>query len=218
MEAAKKIASEFITGRKNDRIGLVVFSGESFTQCPLTTDHTVLVNLLRDVEMGILEDGTAIGMGLATAVNRMLNSDSKSKIIILLTDGVNNRGSIDPLTAASIASTYDMRVYAIGVGSRGSAPYPLQTPRGVQYQNVEADIDEDVLKEIADLTGGRYFRATDEQKLIEIYSEIEQLERSMIEVRNFSTEKEEYATFALLAGLLLAGEWLIRSLWLRNLP
>lgn len=218
LEAAKDIATEFISGRRNDRIGLVIFSGESFTQCPLTTDHAVLINLLREVEIGMIEDGTAIGMGIATAVNRLRNSESQSKIIILLTDGVNNRGAIDPITAANIAETFDIRVYTVGVGSRGPAPYPVQTPRGVQYQNIEADIDEDVLMEIADITGGRYFRAEDENKLLEIYSEIEQLERSMIDVRQFSASREEYRAFALVAGLLLLAEWLARVLWLRNLP
>ncbi len=218
MEAAKDIATEFISGRRNDRIGLVIFSGESFTQCPLTTDHAVMINLLREVEIGMIEDGTAIGMGIATAVNRLRNSESQSKIIILLTDGVNNRGAIDPITAANIAETFDIRVYTVGVGSRGPAPYPVQTPRGVQYQNIEADIDEDVLMEIADITGGRYFRAEDENKLLEIYSEIEQLERSMIDVRQFSASREEYRAFALVAGLLLLAEWLARVLWLRNLP
>jgi Ca-activated chloride channel homolog len=218
IEASRNIASEFIKGRSSDRIGLVIFSGESFTQCPLTTDHAVLVNLLGEVEIGMIEDGTAIGMGLATAINRLRYSETESKIIILLTDGVNNRGSIDPLTAASIAGNFGIRVYTIGVGSRGTAPYPLQTPRGVQYQNIEADLDEDLLMEIAELTGGSYFRATDEEKLMEIYSEIEQLEQSMIEVRHFNTDREEYRSLAFLAGLLLIGEWLLRAFWLRNIP
>lgn len=218
IEASRNIASEFIKGRNSDRIGLVIFSGESFTQCPLTTDHTVLVNLLSEVEVGMIEDGTAIGMGLATAVNRLRYSETESKIVILLTDGVNNRGSIDPLTAAGIAGNFGIRVYTIGVGSRGTAPYPLQTPRGVQYQNIEADIDEDLLMEIAELTGGRYFRATNEEKLLEIYSEIEQLEQSLIEVRHFNTDKEEYRSLAFLAGLLLIAEWLLRAFWLRNIP
>ncbi len=218
MEAAREIAVEFIEGRRNDRIGLVIFSGESFTQCPLTTDHTVLVNLLRDVEIGMIEDGTAIGMGLATAVNRLRNSETKSRIIILLTDGVNNRGAIDPLTAASIAAGFGIRVYTVGVGSTGPAPFPVQTPRGIHYQNVEADIDEDVLREIADMTGGRYFRATDEDKLVEIYSEIEKLEHSMIEVMHFNTTREEYAKFAVLAGLFLILQWLISIFLIRELP
>jgi Ca-activated chloride channel homolog len=218
MEAARDIASEFIAGRRNDRIGLVIFSGESFTQCPLTTDHSVLVNLLGEIEIGMIEDGTAIGMGLATAVNRMRNSESKSKVIILLTDGVNNRGSIDPLTAAGIAANFGMRVYTVGVGSRGEAPYPVQTPYGVQYRSIEADIDEEVLQQIADMTGGSYFRATDEDKLVEIYAEIEKLERSMVEVRHFITSREEYRSFALLAGFFLVTGWLIRVSLLRDIP
>lgn len=218
MEAANSIAAEFISGRRNDRIGLVIFSGESFTQCPLTTDHTVLKDLLQEVEIGMIEDGTAIGMGLATAVNRLKNSDSKSRIIILLTDGVNNRGAIDPLTAANIADAFGIRVYTVGVGSRGPAPYPVRTPMGVQYQSIEADIDEDVLIEISDITGGKYFRATDENKLIEIYSEIEELEKSMIEVNQFSSTTEDYRAIALIAGLLLLIEWFLRVLVLRSIP
>ncbi|MFP4367556.1 MAG: vWA domain-containing protein [Bacteroidales bacterium] len=218
MKAAKEIASEFIGGRRDDRIGLVIFSGESFTQCPLTTDHNVLINLLQEIEIGMIEDGTAIGMGLATAVNRIRESESQSKIIILLTDGVNNRGSIDPLTAANIAETFGIRVYTVGVGSRGAAPYPVQTPMGIRYQDIEADIDEEVLQEIATMTGGSYFRATDENKLSEIYAEIEQLERSRLETLSFSTSREEYRFFAMLAGILLVLEWLIRIFWLRNIP
>ncbi len=218
MEAARDIAAEFIAGRRNDRIGLVIFSGESFTQCPLTTDHAVLVNLLREVEIGMIEDGTAIGMGIATAVNRLRNSDSQSRVIIMLTDGVNNRGAIDPITAANIAATFGIRVYTVGVGSSGPAPFPVQTPRGVQYQSIEADIDEEALQEIAEITGGRYFRAEDEDKLIEIYSEIEELEKSLTDVRHFASTSEEYKGFALLAGLLLMAEWLVRVLFLRSIP
>ncbi|TVR73279.1 MAG: VWA domain-containing protein [Marinilabiliales bacterium] len=218
MEAARDIATEFIAGRRNDRIGLVIFSGESFTQCPLTSDHAVLVNLLREVEIGMIEDGTAIGMGLATAVNRLRSSDTQSRIIILLTDGVNNRGAIDPLTAANIAATFGIRVYTVGVGSRGPAPFPVRTPRGIQYQSIEADIDEDVLIEIAEITGGSYFRAEDEDALIEIYSEIDELEKSFIDVRHFSSTREEYAVFALLAGVLLLAEWLMRLLVVRSIP
>ena len=218
MEAAKSIAAEFISGRRNDRIGLVIFSGESFTQCPLTTDHRVLLNLLKEVEIGMIEDGTAIGMGLATAVNRLRISGSQSRIIILLTDGVNNRGSIDPYTAAGIAETFGIRVYTVGVGSRGPAPFPVQTPRGIQYQSIEADIDEEVLMEIASVTGGRYFRATDEKKLAEIYSEIEQMERYLTDIRHFSASKDEYRAFAFFAAFLLLLEWLARVLWLRSIP
>ena len=157
LEASKNVATEFISGRPYDRIGLTVFSGESFTQCPLTTDHAVLINLLREVKSGIIEDGTAIGVGLATAINRIKDSDAISKVIILLTDGVNNMGSIDPMTAAEIAKTFGIRVYTIGVGSRGYADYPVQTPFGIRYQKMQVEIDEALLEHIAELTGGRYF-------------------------------------------------------------
>src|SRR5664280_775074 len=176
IEAAKNVATEFISGRPYDRIGLVVFSGESFTQCPLTTDHAVLINLLREIQSGMIEDGTAIGMGLATAVNRIKDSKAKSKVIILLTDGVNNRGEIAPATAADIAKTFGIRVYTIGVGTQGNAPYPVQTPYGIQYQDMPVEIDEGILQEIATNTGGKYFRATDNDKLTQVYKEIDKLE------------------------------------------
>ena len=165
LEAAKEVASQFISGRENDRIGMVVFSGESFTQCPLTSDHAVLINLMQGIKSGIIADGTAIGLGLATAVDRMRESSAKSKVVILLTDGVNNSGSIDPITAAEIAKTFQIRVYTIGVGTVGMAPYPVQTPFGIQLQPMEVQIDEAVLQKIASLTGGNYFRATDNKKL-----------------------------------------------------
>jgi Ca-activated chloride channel family protein len=183
LEASKNVATEFITGRPYDRMGLVVFSGESFTQCPLTTDHAVLINLMRELKSGMIEDGTAIGMGLATAVNRIKDSEAKSKVIILLTDGVNNRGMIAPMTAAEIAKTYGVRVYTIGVGTQGVAPYPVQTPFGVQYQDMQVEIDEGILKEIAKMTDGKYFRATDNEKLVQVYAEIDKLEKSRIDVR-----------------------------------
>ena len=175
IEAAKKAAIEFIDSRPNDRIGLVVFAGESFTQCPLTTDHAVLKNLLSDVKSGVLADGTALGEGLATAVNRIRNSKAKSKVIILLTDGVNNLGAIAPETAGEIAKTFGIRVYTIGAGTRGMAPYPFKTPFGTQYQNVEVQIDEDVMQKIANETDGKYFRATNSSKLKEIYTSIYKL-------------------------------------------
>ena len=168
LEASKNVATEFISGRPYDRMGLVVFSGESFTQCPLTTDHAVLINLMRELKSGMIEDGTAIGNGLATAINRIKDSEAVSKVIILLTDGVNNRGEIAPATAADIAKTFGIRVYTIGVGSMGTAPYPVQTPFGTQYQNMPVEIDEDILKEISSKTGGRYFRATDNNKLVQV--------------------------------------------------
>ncbi len=185
LEASKDVATEFISGRPYDRIGLVVFSGESFTQCPLTTDHAVLINLMHEIQSGMIEDGTAIGMGLANAVNRIKDSEAKSKVIILLTDGVNNMGEIAPATAAGIAKTFGIRVYTIGVGTQGMAPYPVQTPFGIQYQNMPVEIDEAILKEIAQTTGGRYFRATDNDKLVQVYHEIDKLEKSKIDVKQF---------------------------------
>ena len=218
LEASKDVATEFISGRPNDRIGLVIFSGESFTQCPLTTDHAVVINLFNDVESGMIEDGTAIGMGLATSINRMKDSNAKSKVVILLTDGVNNRGAIAPMTAAEIAKTFGIRVYTIGVGSEGMAPYPVQTPYGIQYQNMPVQIDEEVLKEIAEMTDGKYFRATNNQKLIEIYREIDQLEKTKIDVTEFSKKKEEYLSFLFIAGILLLSELLFRNTLLRTVP
>ncbi len=218
LEASKDVAIEFISGRPNDRIGLVIFSGESFTQCPLTTDHAVVINLFKDVRSGMIEDGTAIGMGLATSVNRMKDSNAKSKVIILLTDGVNNKGAIAPITAAEIANTFGIRVYTIGVGSEGIAPYPVQTPYGIQLQNMEVQIDEEILENIADMTKGKYFRATNNQKLIEIYQEIDQLEKTKIDVTEFSKKKEEYLSFLLLAGIFLLSELIFKNTVLRNIP
>jgi len=217
LEASKNVATEFISGRPYDRMGLVVFSGESFTQCPLTTDHAVLINLLREIQSGMIEDGTAIGMGLATAINRIKDSEAKSKVIILLTDGVNNRGAIAPTTAAGIAKTYGVRVYTIGVGTQGVAPYPVQTPFGIQYQDMPVEIDEAVLREIAQTTGGQYFRATDNDKLIQVYNEIDKLEKSKIDVRQFSRKDEKFFLPGLIAFCLLAFEILIRNTIFRNL-
>ncbi len=217
LEASKNVAIEFISGRPYDRIGLVVFSGESFTQCPITTDHAVLINLLREIQSGMIEDGTAIGMGLATAVNRIKDSQAKSKVIILLTDGVNNRGEIAPATAAGIAKTFGVRVYTIGVGTQGMAPYPVNTPFGVQYQDMPVEIDEGILKEISATTGGKYFRATDNNKLSEVYKEIDKLEKSKIDVRQFSRKEEKYLLPALIAFCLLAFEILVRNTIFRNL-
>jgi len=217
LEASKNVATEFISGRPYDRIGLVVFSGESFTQCPLTTDHAVLINLLREIQSGMIEDGTAIGNGLATSVNRIKDSEAKSKVIILLTDGVNNRGEIAPATAADIAKTYGIRVYTVGVGTQGVAPYPVNTPYGVQYQDMPVEIDEGILREIAQNTGGKYFRATDNNKLEEVYSEIDKLEKSKIDVRQFSRKEEKYFLPALIAFCLLALEILVRNTIFRNL-
>lgn len=218
LEAAKEVATKFILERPQDKIGLVVFSGESFTQCPLTTDQAVLVNLLREVKSGMIEDGTAIGLGLANAVNRLKDSPAKSKVVILLTDGVNNRGSIAPVTAAELAKTYGIRVYTVGVGTYGEAPYPVQTPFGIQLQSVPVEIDEEVLLQIATLTGGKYFRATDNDKLKQIYSEIDQLEKSKIEVKHFSKKNEQYFLFALAGMCLLILEALLRYTLLRKIP
>jgi Ca-activated chloride channel family protein len=217
LEASKDVATEFISGRPYDRMGLVVFSGESFTQCPLTTDHAVLVNLMRELQSGMIEDGTAIGMGLATAINRIRESEAKSKVIILLTDGVNNRGEVAPATAAGIAKTFGIRVYTIGVGSQGMAPYPVQTPFGLQYQNMQVEIDEEILKEIANTTGGKYFRATDNNKLMQVYNEIDQLEKSKIDVKQFTRKEEEYLLPALIAFFILAAEIFINYILLRKL-
>lgn len=217
LEASKNVATEFISGRPFDRMGLVVFSGESFTQCPLTTDHAVLINLMREIQSGMIEDGTAIGMGLATAVTRIKDSEAKSKVIILLTDGVNNRGEIAPATAADIAKIFGIRVYTIGVGTQGMAPYPVQTPYGVQYQSMPVEIDEVILKEIAQKTGGRYFRATDNDKLVQVYGEIDKLEKSKIDVRQYSRKEEKYLIPAIITFCLLALEMIIRNTIFKNL-
>ena len=218
LEAAKEVATKFILERPQDKIGLVIFAGESFTQCPLTTDQAVLVNLLREVKSGVIEDGTAIGLGLANAVNRLKDSPAKSKVVILLTDGVNNRGAIAPATAAELAKTYGIRVYTIGVGTYGEAPYPVQTPFGTQLQKVPVEIDEDGLQQIAALTGGKYFRATDNNKLKQIYQEIDQLEKSKIEVKHFSKKNEQYFIFGLVGMCLLVLQVLLRYTLLRKIP
>ena len=218
LEAAKEVATKFILERPQDRIGLVVFAGESFTQSPLTTDKAVLVNLMKDLHSGMIEDGTAIGLGLANAVNRLKDSEAKSKVIILLTDGINNRGAVAPMTAAELAKTFGIRVYTIGVGTLGEAPYPVQTPWGIQLQNMPVEIDEDILTQIANLTGGKYFRATDNEKLEQIYQEIDQLEKSKVEVKHFSKKDEHYFLFALVGALLLIAEALGRYTLLRKIP
>src|ERR1051326_1885909 len=218
IEAAKKVATDFLEARPNDRVGLVIFAGESFTQCPLTLAHAVVVNLLKEVKSGMIEDGTAIGMGLATAVSRLKESKAKSRVIILLTDGVNNRGFIDPTSAAGIAQSYGIRVYTIGVGTMGLAPYPVQTPFGVQYQNVPADVDEPLLQKIADECGGKYFRATDTRTLKDIYSEIDRLEKTKIEVTQFHRHREDFYQSAMLAGLLLILEVLFSQTIFRKIP
>lgn len=218
IEAAKKLAVEFVDSRPNDRIGLVVFSGESFTQCPLTTDHNVLKNLFTAIKSGMVLDGTAIGLGLSTAVSRLKDSQAKSKVVILLTDGINNAGSVAPLTAAEIARTFGIRVYTIGVGTYGYAPYPVQTPFGIQYQNLEVQIDEEVMKQIADMTNARYFRATSNSKLQEVYTEIDKLEKTKIFVTEFRRYSEEFFPFAIAAGILLFLEIALRKTVLRSIP
>lgn len=217
--AAKEMASRFILDRPTDRIGLVVFAGESFTQSPLTTDHVSLVNLLSQVESGIIEDGTAIGNGLATAVSRLKESDAASKVIILLTDGVNNSGQVAPLTAAEIAKTYGIKVYTIGVGTEGVAPYPAMDMWGrMTYVQMKVEIDEKVMTEIADMTGGKYYRATDNDKLAEIYDQINALEKSKVDVENFVRYYDDFAPLVLLALGLLVCELLFRYFVLRQIP
>ena len=201
--AAKQVADEFIQGRANDRIGLVIFSGESFTQCPLTTDYAVLRNLLRDVKEGMIVDGTAIGLALANGAGRLRDSKAKSKVMILLTDGVNNRGEIDPLTGAKLAATYGVRVYTVGVGTQGEAPYPFPTPYGIRRQMIPVDLDEKMLDQVAAMTGGKYFRATDNRKLHQIYKEIDQLERTNIEVTAYKRYTDLYPQW-LGAGFVVA--------------
>ncbi len=218
LEAAKNVAMEFISGREHDRMGLVVFAGEAFTQCPLTTDRAVLLNLFKDIKSGLIEDGTAIGNGLATAVSRIKDSEAVSRVVILLTDGENNRGEIAPLTAAEIAKTFGIRVYTVGVGTIGTAPYPVQTPFGVELRDVEVKIDEGLLTEIANITGGQYFRATGNKKLEQIYREIDALEKSKIDVQQFNRKSEEFIPFAILGALFLIIAVLLRTTVFRNIP
>lgn len=218
LEAAKNVATKFIANRPNDNIGLVIFAGESFTQCPLTTDHAVLTNLMQDIHTEMLTAGTAVGSGLATAVARLKESNAKSKVVILLTDGVSNSGSIAPLKAAQIAQTFGVRVYTIGVGSRGTAKVPVMTHFGMEYVDQEVDIDEATMTEIAQMTGGKYFRATDNKSLDAIYEEIDQMEKTILEVREYTKRTEEYLPFAIAAMLLLLAELILRNTILRTLP
>lgn len=218
LEAAKSVAAQFIAGREYDNIGLVVFSGEGFTMCPMTTDHAVLLNLLKDVECGMLVDGTAVGDGLATAVNRIKDGPAKSKTIILLTDGTNNAGIVDPITAAEIAKSFGVRVYTIGVGTKGMAPSPVMTPYGIRYQDMPVEIDEDKLRQIASIADGQYFRATDENVLKNVFAEIDQMEKTKLSVQQFSRREEAYMPWAILALVLLAVELLMRYTLLRNVP
>lgn len=218
LEAAKDVAASFINGRPTDNIGLVVFAAESFTQCPLTTDHAVLLNLLKDVRCGMIEDGTAIGHGLATAITRLKDSQAKSKVIILLTDGSNNRGEIAPITAAEIAKAYGIRVYTVAAGTIGEAPYPQQTAFGVQTVMMKVEIDEKTLTQIAQTTGGLYFRATNNKALKEIYQEIDQMEKTKMSVQEYSKKHEEYAFYALIGLAFFLLELLLRYTLLKNIP
>jgi Ca-activated chloride channel family protein len=218
LEAAKDVAAEFINGRSNDNIGITLFAGESFTQCPLTTDHAVLLNLFQSIKCGIIEDRTAIGLGIANAVTRLKDSKAKSKVVILLTDGTNNAGDISPLTAAEIAKSFGIRVYTIGVGTNGTAPYPYPTATGIQYINVPVEIDEKVLTQIADITDGNYYRATSNSKLKEVYGQIDKLERTKLNVKEYSKRQEEYRIFAFIAFLCVLLEVLLRNSILKKIP
>ena len=217
LTAAKNVASDFVKDRPGDRMGVVIFSGESFTQVPLTTDHGVMLNMLAEMKNGLIDDGTAIGDGLATAISRLKDSEAISKVIILLTDGMNNAGSVDPYTAAEIAKLYGIRVYTIGVGTYGTAPYPVQTMFGTQLQQMKVEIDEKLLTQMANMTGGKYFRANNNQKLDEIYQEIDKLERSKIEVTEFRRLHEEFYPLVACALALLLLEFLLRKTIFRTL-
>ena len=217
LTAAKNVASDFVKDRPGDRMGLVIFSGETFTQVPLTTDHGVMLNMLSEMKNGLIDDGTAIGDGLATAISRLKDSEAVSKVVILLTDGMNNAGSVDPYTAAEIAKLYGIRVYTIGVGTYGTAPYPVQTMFGTQMQQMKVEIDEKLLSAIANSTGGKYFRANNNKKLDEIYQEIDKLERSKIEVTEFRRLHEEFYPLVAWAIALLLIEFLLRKTIFRTL-
>lgn len=220
LSVSKEVAAEFVADRTGDRIGLVLFAGESFTQSPLTTDQSSLQTMIGRISSGIIEDGTAIGNGLATSINRLRESDAKSKVVILLTDGVNNRGEISPLTAAQIAKEMGIKVYTIGVGKKGTAPYPIFDERGreVDVVNMKVEIDEGILRQIASQMGGEYFRATDKQTLEAIYDQINTLEKSTVEVENRTLLHEEYLIFALMALVALLLEFIINRLLLNRIP
>ena len=223
MEAAKKVAAEFIIGRPDDNIGLSIFAGEAFTQCPMTTDHASLLNLLQNVRTdlasrGLIQDGTAIGMGLANAVSRLKDSKAKSKVVILLTDGSNNMGDLSPMTSAEIAKSLGIRVYTVGVGTNKVAPYPMPVAGGVQYVNIPVAIDTKTLSEIADITDGDFYRATNNEELMEIYKEIDKLEKSKLNVKKFSKRYEAYQPFALAAVIILLLEILLSITIFKKLP
>ncbi len=220
LEAAKKVATTFIEGRKNDRISLVVFAGEAFTQVPLTIDHKILVDQLNKVKSGIITDGTALGDGLATAINRTKDSEAKSKVIILLTDGVNNQGSVDPLSAAEIAALYGIRLYTIGIGTQGMAPYPFKDPFGrTIYQNIPVEIDEQLLTQMAATThDGQYFRATNKKGLQEIFTQIDEMEKTKIDVTQYAQTKDEHSILVFIAIAALLLEILLGLLYFRSTP
>lgn len=219
LEAAKKVAADFVEKRISDRIGLVIFSGESFTQCPITTDHAVLTNQIMQIKSGMLQDGTAIGMGLATSVDRLRSSKAKSKVIILLTDGVNNTGLVDPLTALEIAKAFKIRVYTIGVGTYGKAPFPMTMPDGsIQMQMQDVQIDEPLMKKISSETGGKYFRATNTTGLAKVYTEIDNLEKTKVEITSYKHYAEHFFPLAMLALACLLLEVVLRYTAFRSLP
>ncbi len=220
LEAAKNVASDFIEGRKTDRMGLVVFSGEAFTQVPLTIDHNVLLKQLSSLKSGMIKDGTALGDGLATAINRIKDSEAKSKVIILLTDGINNQGAVDPQSAAEIAALYNIRLYTIGVGTQGLAPYPFRDPFGrVRYQNVPVELDENLLTQMAQSTvDGQYFRATNKKSLQQIFKQIDEMEKSKIDVTQYAHTKDEYLGWLILAALALLAEILLGLFYFRSTP
>ncbi|MBN1541954.1 VWA domain-containing protein [candidate division KSB1 bacterium] len=219
LEAAKVVAADFIRGRQNDRIGLVVFAGQSFTQCPLTLDYGIILQFLQDIEIGMIEDGTAIGMALANCVNRLRNSEAESKVVILLTDGQNNRGEIDPITAARLAQAYGIRVYTIGAGTKGEALYPVDDPVfGRRYVRMAVQIDEDLLQRMAGITGGRYFRATDKTSLEEIYAEISELEKTKIQIKEYTRYEELFLRFAVIGLFFLLLELVLSQTRFRKIP
>lgn len=220
LEVAKDVMLDFIDSRPNDRIGLVLFGGEAFTQCPLTTDHKVLKNMFPQVKAGSLDNGTAIGLGLATAVSRIKESKAKSKVIVLISDGKSNAGEVSPITAGELAKTYGLRVYCIGIGSKGKAlqPVGMYAPGEYEYDYVDVDIDEDVMKEISNQTGGKYFRATDKVSLQETYGEIDKMEKTIISEKSFTNKSEHFLPLAIAAAILLAFEFILKFTFLKNIP
>ncbi|MFQ5603047.1 MAG: VWA domain-containing protein [bacterium] len=219
LEAAKVVATDFIRGRQNDRIGMVVFAAKSFTQCPLTMDYGILMNFIEEVEIGLIEDGTAIGMAIANAAMRLRDSKAKSKVVILLTDGQNNRGELDPITAAKVAAAFNIRIYAVGVGKRGEALYPVDDPIfGKRYVRMPVQIDEKMLKQVAKITNARYFRATDKESLDQIFKEIDELEKTKIEVKQFTRFKELFTNYLFLALAVIVLEVVLTNTKFRKIP